>query len=215
MTGVVEPEGQATSRQLRAPLDAEWARATSHPLIGGVADGSLDDAAFGRWLTINLDFLRTYRRFLIAMGTLSPDARGSRLMFEGVRGLDREVRDANHWLTGRDIRADGQPSPAAMDYTSYCMAALGAGWSRGVCVAYGFESVYYDAWSHGLETAVPGGRFGRFLESWGGVDSMLFVSRLEVLVDKVPWALDLSRTFGRVVRLEINAWDEAMRGPAQ
>lgn len=204
-----ETDATATSAHLRSSNAGEWARARSHPLIVRTADDSISASVFEGWVSSNTHFLRTYRRFLMVMGTLAPDPRGSRLMFQGVQDMDEEIRRAEDFAAQRGINLDAPPSARSMDYSSYCMASVGQGWVRGLVVAFGVEALYYDAWASARASANETGRFWDFIDLWGSSYEADFVAALTVLVDRVELTPELERIFRSTIRLELSSWDEA------
>jgi len=160
-------------------------------------------------ITISTQFLRTYRRFLMVMGTLAPDPRGSRLMFQGVQDTDEELRRAEDFAAERGVDLDAAPSARSMDYSSYCMASVGQGWARGLVVAFGVEALYYDAWASAREKADESGRFWDFIDLWSSSYQADFIAGLSVLVDKLEPTPELERIFRSTIRLELASWDEA------
>lgn len=198
-----------TSARLRAQNATEWARGLGHPLILGTADDTISDLQFARWLAISCHFLRTYRRFLMVMGTLAPDTRASRLMFTGVQEMDEELRRIQDYAAEHGVDLEAPPSARSMDYSSYCMASVGQGWTRGLVVAFGVESLYYDAWTRARERVVPGARFWEFVDLWSSGYQAEFVAGLSQLVDKLEPTSELERIFRTTLRLELDSWDEA------
>lgn len=198
-----------TSAHLRAQNTSEWARGLSHPLIVSTADDSISDAEFARWITINTHFLRTYRRFLMVMGTLAPDSRASRLMFQSVQEMDEQLRWVDEFAAEHQVDLEVPPSARSMDYSSYCMASVGQGWARGLVVAFGVESLFYDAWTRARESAVEGARFWKFIDVWSSGYQAEFVAGLSRLVDKLEPTPELERIFRSTIRLELASWDEA------
>lgn len=210
MTPMTTPAGsERTSGRLRAQNASEWARGMSHPLVLRTADDSISQAQFARWITINTNFLRTYRRFMMAMGTLAPDARASRLWFLAVQEMDEELRRVDQFAAEHHVNLDAPPTARSMDYSSYCMASVGQGWGRGLVVAFGVESLHYDAWTRARETAVPGARFWEFIDVWSSGHQAELVAGLSLLVDKLEPTAELERVFRSTVRLELASWDEA------
>lgn len=203
------PGSGTTSARLRAQNAAEWARGMTHPLIVGTADDSVSDLQFGRWLAISDHFLRTYRRFLMVMGTLAPDTRASRLMFTGVQEMDEELRRIGDFAAEHGLDLEAPPSARAMDYSSYVMASVGQGWTRGLVVAFGVESLYYDAWTRARERVVPGARFWEFVDLWSSGYQAELVAGVSQLVDKLEPTAELERIFRNTLRFELASWDEA------
>ncbi len=200
---------ETTSAHLRAQNIAEWARGLSHPLILRTADDSISAAVFTGWVTINTHFLRTYRRFMMVMGTLAPDTRASRLMFQGVQEMDQELRRVEEFAAENGVDLTVAPSARSMDHSSYCMASVGQGWTRGLVVAFGVESLHYDAWTRARERVVPGARFWEFIDLWSSGYQAEFVAGISLLVDKLEPTAELERIFRSTLRLELASWDEA------
>ena len=203
------PGSGAPSARLREQNSAEWARGLAHPLILRTADDSISDAAFARWITLATDFLRTYRRFLMVMGTLAPDTRASRLLFQGVQEMDEEMRRAEDFAAAHAVDLDAQPSALSMEYSSYCMASVGQGWARGLVVAFGVEALHYDAWARGRETMVPGARYWEFVDMWSSGYQAELVAGISRLVDRLELTPEMERIFRTTIRLELASWDEA------
>lgn len=206
---VIVPTLDAPTARLRSQNAAEWSRGLNHPLILGTADDLITATAFARWIALTSHFLRTYRRFLMVMGTLAPDTRASRLLFQGVQELDEEIRRIEEFAGERDIDLDEPPSAHSMDYSSYCMASVGQGWARGLVVAFGVESLHFDAWTRARERAVPEATYWDFIDMWSNAYQAEFVAGLSRLVDRLDLTPELERIFRSTVRLELASWDEA------
>jgi len=199
----------APSARLRAQNAAEWSRGITHPLILSTADDSITPSAFARWIVLTSHFLRTYRRFLMVMGTLAPDTRASRLLFQGVQELDEELRRIDEFADGHGLDLATPPSAHSMDYSSYCMASVGQGWARGLVVAFGVESLHLDAWTRAREHAVPEATYRDFIDMWSSGYQAEFVAGVSRLVDRLELTPELERIFRTTVRLELASWDEA------
>jgi thiaminase len=204
---------QSTSQRLRREHEGAYARAVQHPLVHGVADGTLPDEGFDRLLAINSFFLRTYRRFLQVMGTLAPDPRSSALLFEGLRGVDVELGHGKAYAAANGVDLDVSPSPRSMDYASYVMASVGEGWARGLTVAFACETAFHEAWRNVAASVPAESPRAVFVLAWGP-DSDRFVEGLVAQVDKLTWTPELSRAVGHVLGLEVANWDEALDGLA-
>lgn len=205
-------EGLTTSQRLRHEHRDTYERAMRHPLVEAVTDMDASHEVFDRLLVINRFFLRTYRRFLQALGTLAPHPRAAALLFEGLRGVDVELmRTAAHAdATGLDL--DVPPSARSEDYASYVMASVGEGWWRGLAVAFACETVFHHAWRGVAASVPPQSIRGVFLLIWGP-DSDRFVNGLTAEMDRLPWTPELSRVVAHVAELELASWDEALLSP--
>ncbi|MGI8612745.1 MAG: hypothetical protein ACR2KL_02170 [Nocardioidaceae bacterium] len=202
----------ATDETLSAHLHllsaGEREHARRHPLVVRTADGSLPQQVFERWLLINADFLRTYRRFMMVMGTAAPDTRSSKLMFSGLQSIDHEMADVEDFVVRRAL-APSSPSPRAMDYTSYVMASSAQGWTRGLIVAYAVEDLFYDAWASVRDKISNDNPYRPFVDAWTNEDQRQYVLGLQALVDALPNSPETERIFRTVLHFEISSWDEA------
>jgi thiaminase len=198
-----------TSVHLREQNAGEWDSALRHPLIAGSADGTIDDAVFERWVVMNKEFMRTYRRFFIVMGTLAPDTRSSTVMVKGLQSTDYEIEESEQYIEQRGLTPTLEPSAQAMDYTSFVMASAAQGWARGLVAAYGIEQLYYDAWAFVRRRVTSEHRFWRFIDLWSNEFQRRYSIDLAGLVDAVPMTTEIDRIFRSVTRLERLSWDEA------
>jgi thiaminase len=206
---VADAEPEPTSTYLRDHHAEEWTRALEHPLITRTADGTIDDAVFDRWIVMNTQFLRTYRRFFIVMGTLAPDTRSSTVMVKGLQATDYEIEEYEEYAEQRGIDLVYEPSAQSMDYSSFVMATAAQGWSRGLVATFGIEALYYDAWVWVRRRVTPDHRHWRFIDLWSNDYQRRYVRDLSGLVDAVPVTTELERIFRSVTRLERASWDEA------
>lgn len=193
---------------LREQTAQEWQRALRHPLVVQTAAGTLPMEVFERFVLINTQFLRTYRRFMMVMGTIAPDVRSSKLMFANFQGVDYEIADSEEFADRHDL-SGSPPSARAMDYTSFVMACSGQGWVRGLVVTYALESLFYECWasiSPGTEAAPE---LLEFVDMWSSSYQADNVEALRALVDPLPLTAEIERTYRSVLRSEIAAWDEA------
>ncbi len=198
-----------TSVHLREQNAGEWESAFEHPLIAGSADGTIDDAVFERWVVMNMEFMRTYRRFFIVMGTLAPDTRSSTVMVKGLQSTDYEIDESEQYIEQRGLTPTLEPSAQSMDYTSFVMASAAQGWARGLVAAYGIEQLYYDAWAFVRRQVTSEHRFWRFIDLWSNEFQRRYSLDLAGLVDAVPVTTEIDRIFRSVTRLERLSWDEA------
>jgi thiaminase len=209
MVPVARADGEPTSVHLREQNGDEWVSALEHPLIARTADGTVEDAVFERWVVMNTQFLRTYRRFFIVMGTLAPDTRSTTIMVKGLQSTDYEIEESEQYGEERGLDMSFQPSARSMDYTSFVMATAAQGWARGLVATYGIELLYYDAWAWVRSQVTSSHRFWRFIDLWSNDYQRRYVDDVSTLVDAVPVTTEVERIFRSVTRLERTSWDEA------
>lgn len=194
---------------LRKQTAPQWERALRHPLVEQAASGTLPMEVFEHFVLMNTHFLRTYRRFMMVMGTIAPDIRSSKLMFANFQAADHEIADGEEFAERHGL---GRPLPSAraMDYTSFVMACSGQGWVRGLIVTYALESLFYECWSTVSADAVVAPEILGFVDTWSGAFQADNVEALRALVDPLPLTSDIERTYRSVLRLEVDSWDEAL-----
>ncbi|MDQ3627828.1 MAG: hypothetical protein M3419_03270 [Actinomycetota bacterium] len=193
---------------LREQAAQDWQRALGHPLIEQAANGTLPMEVFERFVLINTHFLRTYRRFMMVMGTIAPDVRASKLMFANSQSVDHEIADSEEFAQRHGL---GRllPSARAMDYTSFVMACSGQGWVRGLVVTYALESLFYECWASVWTGTDVAPEILEFVDTWSQGYQADNVQALRALVDPLRPTPEIERTYNSVLRSEIAAWDEA------
>ncbi len=201
-------ERRGLSAHLREQTAPEWRRALRHPLLQQAANGTLPAEVFDRFVLINTHFLRTYRRFMMVMGTIAPDVRSSKLMFTNLQGIDHEIADGEDFAQRRGL---GRPLPSAraMDYTSFVMACSGQGWVRGLVVTYAVESLFYEGWASVRADGGVDPEVFEFVDTWSRGYQADNVDGLRALVDPLPLTPETERAYRSVLRSETAAWDEA------
>jgi thiaminase len=195
-----------------APL---WRRLTAHPFIAGVADGSLDSAAFDRWLVQDHAFVLGFRRFLAGLLVAAPDARAADVLGAGLAPLQAELDLFRREAANRGLDLGAEPSPTTLGYTSYLYASLADGYPIGLTVLYGAEKAYYDAWAAVRATARHSSPYWPFVDNWSSDAFAGWVAAVARLLDAAAPtgpAPVMCTAFDRVVRFELRFWDAVHAG---
>jgi thiaminase len=204
-----------TARALLARSAPLWQRLTTHPFVAATGDGSLDPAAFDRWLVEDHVFVLGFRRFLAGLVGIAPDPRAADVLAAGLAPLQAELELFRREAASRRLDLGGEPQPTTLGYTSYLHASLADGYQVAVTVLYGAEKAYYDAWA-----AVRAGARGRspywpFIDNWSSDAFAGWVAAVARLLDAVAPAgptAAMCLAFDRVVRFELRFWDAVHAG---
>jgi formylaminopyrimidine deformylase / aminopyrimidine aminohydrolase len=205
----------SAARTLLAASAPLWHRIAGHPFVKSAGDGSLDPAAFGRWLVQDYWFVLGYRRFLAGMVTLAPDWRSSDVLTAGLSPLQDELDLFRREAASRGLELGQEPSPTTLGYTSYLLASLHDGYDVGVAVLYGAEKAYYDAWVAVRASADRNSPYWPFIDNWSSDAFAGWVAAVARLLDAAAPSgpsTPMRRAFDRVVRLELRFWDAVYTG---
>jgi formylaminopyrimidine deformylase / aminopyrimidine aminohydrolase len=182
----------------------EWARATRHPFLTAVRDGTLADGAFDTWLVQDALFvadLLTFQARLLARAPRPAQA----VLAAGAVSLVAELDwfDEQAAARGLDLRAE--PLPATTSYSALLRRLDTADVSTALTALWTIERTYLDAWSY----AAPGAPALReFVDHWTVPGFAGYVADLETAADAVGSADEA--VFAEVVAAETAFWDMAV-----
>lgn len=183
-----------------------------HPFIREAADGTLDPAAFDRWLVEDHHFVVGFRRFLARLVEIAPDEQARDLLAGAQTPLHAELDLFRAEAFKRGLDLDTEPSPTTLGYTSYLLAAPADGWPVALAVLYGAEKAYFDAWSVVRARAESSSPYWSFIDNWSSAAFGAWVDDLARLVDALPPDPAVERALERVVRFELRFWDAVYEG---
>jgi thiaminase/transcriptional activator TenA len=203
------------SRELVECSSELWPRVYSHPFVRAVADGSLDDDAFARWIAADHYFNIEYQRFIAGLVATAPTPRSVEVISVGLAsvqsGLDRIRRVAARF----DIDLDVDPGPTTVGFTAYLQSRLLLGWEVGLAALYASEKVYFDAWSSIRPTARRDTPYWTMADVWSDeifghwISAVCRQVDLACLEGPTP-AMHLA--FDRVIRFELLFWTAVYTG---
>ncbi len=213
-TGLSSPrEGErvsgAAARTLLARSGPLWARLTAHPFVVKAGDGTLERAAFDRWLAADHHFVVGFRRFLAGLVTLAPDLRSADVLAAGLGPLQAELDLFSREAAARGLDLAAEPGPTTLGYTAYVQASLQDGYPVALAVLYGAEKAYYDAWSAIRATANRTTDYWPFVDNWSSDAFAGWVAAVARLLDPAaPGGPTPAMViaFERVVRFELLFW---------
>jgi thiaminase len=188
-----------------------WHAATHHAFLDGARDGTLEGAAFSRWLVqdyhFSLALARAEGRYLAAAPRqdLEVLAHGIGAMVTELVWFERKARD---W--GLDLSAPLHPTARA--YVSYVQATTYEPYAVQLTVLWALERAYLEAW----RTALPGAlAYREFVEHWTNDTYAAWVASLEAAVNRVlalGGGEDTRAAFRWITRYERDFWQMAYAG---
>jgi thiaminase/transcriptional activator TenA len=189
--------------QLLAAQADLWPAITAHPFVRATADGTLPDHSFGRWLVEDHHFVVGFRRFLARLVELAPTEPARDLLTAGLGAIQSELDLFRAEAADRGLDLDAEPSLTTLGYTSYLLASPADGWDTALTVLYGAEKAYFDAWSAVRAGTHPSSPYWRFIDNWSSPAFGDWVDGVAGLLTRPD-----HRTFRRVVRFELQFWDQ-------
>jgi len=196
-----------TTSTLLTGQASAWQRILAHPFVAGTSDGSLPKATFGRWLTEDHFFVRSFRTFLVALSEVAPDDEAREVLAGGLAALVPELELFEGEAVSRGLDLTVEPSLLNLGYSSYLLASVEEGWPVGITVLYAVEKAYYDAWASVRDSTGPDTQYAGFIANWSSPEFAAYVDRLGDLVDREELTPAMTLAFDRVVRFELAFWD--------
>lgn len=204
-----------TARALLARSGPLWRRLTTHPFVAATGDGTLDPAAFDRWLVEDYAFVLGFRRFLAGLTRIASDPRAADVLAAGLGPLQGELDLFRREAASRRLDLGAEPRPTTLGYTSYLQSSLADGYPVAVTVLYGAEKAYYDAWAAVRAGARGVSPYWSFIDNWSSDAFAGWVAALARLLDvTAPGgpSPEMCLAFDRVVRFELRFWDAVHTG---
>ena len=188
-----------------------WDRATRHPFLDGVREGTLGRESFDRWLVQDHLFVEALLRS--QAGILAGAPRGDfTLLAGGVSALVDELGWFESVASARGLDLPGHRLPAMDAYAAMLLALPTLAYPAAVAALWAIERAYLDAW----QIAAPGStEYQAFVEHWTTPQFAEYVLGLEAAADRAladagPAACDAaSDAVAEVARQEATFWDMA------
>lgn len=200
--------------QLLLRHQALWERATRHPFLDAVRDGTLPQEAFHRWLVQDYHFvaglLRVQARFLA--GAPRPD---QKVLASGLVALADELDWFESHALVRGLRLDVPLHSTCQAYVGFLQDLTTAPYPGQITALWACERAYLDAWSG----AQPGGaEYREFVERWTHPAFRDYVTGLEACAQRaLQVASDAEQAsadeaFRRVAAYEAAFWEMTWKG---
>jgi len=182
----------------------EWARATRHPFLTAVRDGTLPDGAFDTWLVQDALFVADLLPFHARLLARAPRP-AQAVLAAGAVSLVAELDWFAEQATARGLDLAAAPRPATAAYGALLQGLDTAAVGTALTALWTMERTYLDAWSY----AAPGAPALReFVEHWTQPGFAGYVAGLAAAADGAG-AAD-GAVFAEVVAAEVAFWDMAL-----
>jgi thiaminase/transcriptional activator TenA len=191
--------------------DAElWHAATHHPFLDEVRDGSLDPAAFSRWLVQDHHFAlaltRAEARYLANAPREDFD-----VLLRGMEAMVAELAWFEQKAKGGSLELAAPIHSTARAYVDYLQATTYEPYAVQLTALWALERAYLEAW----RTALPGApAYREFVEHWTNPGYAAWLDELEAAANRV-----LARggeaergAFRWIARYERDFWQMAYSG---
>lgn len=178
-----------------------WRDATHARFLEAVADGTLPEAAFQRWLVQDYRFALGLTSYQALMTAKAPRAAHS-LLVGGLAALDAELAWFEQHANRLHLELRGPEHPVCRRYVDFLIAAAYTQ-DFGVLAAIllGVEAAYLAAWS-----ALPGhGPYAEFIERWSNPRFAEYVRGLLALAARHAHP-GQQPAFNEVLRHERDFW---------
>ncbi|SFL80590.1 TenA family transcriptional regulator [Geodermatophilus ruber] len=182
-----------------------WSRATRHPFLVAVRDGTLPEAAFDTWLAQDARFVADLLRFQARLLARAPRP-AQAVLAGGLVALVDELAwfEVQASLRGLDLDTPALPATAA--YAELLERLDGADVGSALTALWTIERTYLDAWA----VAAPGApAYREFVQHWTAPGFAGYVTALEQAADGAGDA-DRDDVFAEVVAAECAFWDMAV-----
>ena len=184
-------------------------RATRHPFLSAVRDGSLPESAFDTWLAQDYRFVGDLLRFQARLLGRAPRS-AQAVLAAGAAALVDELTWFEQHAQTRCIDLGAAPRPATVAYGRLLERLDDAEFPVALAMLWTLERAYLDAWSF----AAPGARvYQDFVAHWTTSQFIAYVSALETAADGTATGeANLDALFVEVVEAEAQFWDMAHEG---
>jgi thiaminase/transcriptional activator TenA len=187
-----------------------WRRASGHPFLDGVREGTLPDAAFRTWLAQDYHFVGDLLRFQARLLGRAPRF-AQPVLAGGAVALVDELAWFEQWAGAAGVELTAPRRPATVGYAGLLERLDAAPFPVAITMLWTIERAYLDAWSH----ARPGAeRYRAMVEHWTATGFGGYVDALAAAAaQEGDGRADLDGWFVEVVEAEIAFWDMAEEAP--
>lgn len=208
--------------RLIATCEADWRRYTEHDFVAALADGSLPEADFQRYLVQDylflIHFARAYALAVYKADNLA-DMRAAAATLNALLEVEMElhVDYCGRWGLAEAEMAATPEEPATLAYTRYVLETGMAGDGLDLAVALAPCVIGYGEIGAALKadpaTRVEGNAYGDWIEMYSGADYGKVAAAAADQLDRLaaarltPARFDaLARIFATATRLEADFW---------
>jgi thiaminase (transcriptional activator TenA) len=195
-----------------------------HPFLDALADGSLPEATFIRYLVDDAHYLERFARALALIGTRAPDPAGTELFAAAAVGAIAAERALHRgFLAPRGLDPDldrgavPEPSPTCLAYTGYLLElASRAPVAVAIAGVLPCFRVYAEVGAAMLVRRARGEHaYAAWIDTYAAAEFEQEVRRVESYTDGLPGdRAAMLDAYAAATRFEWMFWDAAWRAEA-
>ena len=180
-----------------------WDRATRHPFLLGVRDGTLPAGAFDTWLVQDHHYVGDLLRFQARLLARAPRP-AQAVLAAGAVALVEELAWFEELAAGRGLALGAPRLPASVAYGELLDRLDAAAVPAALTGLWAIERVYLDAWT----AAAPGApEYAGYVEHWTAPAFAGYVDGLAAAADALGGRHD--DVVLEVLDAEVAFWDTA------
>ena len=185
-----------------------WERAaTRAKFLSAIADGTLPEDAFRRWLTQDYLFAKELTTFQ-ALATAKMPRGPQTLSIRGLSALDQEMDWFETIAANRSLDLNAALHPVCRRYADFLIAAAySSPFEVLLAILYGVEVSYLVAWS----SLGPEGPYAEFIQRWSNDRFEAYVRSLLAVFDQHQHP-DHQQHSNEVIRHEADFWRMTWEG---
>ena len=197
-----------------------WAAMAGHPLVLGLADGTLPDRALQAWVQQDRAFVVQERRVVAALRAHDLPSHLDDLLAGLDRSLVLEAQAFARTAAEHGFAAEVEPWPVCLGYTCLLRCAADDGVLEGLTALYAAERAYLDTWTAVAGRSPADSAFHAWIQNWSGEAFCAFVGDLGRDLDELAGepspalAHRLGVLFARAARFELAFWEMCWSGQA-
>src|SRR5919106_1846105 len=190
-----------------------WAAMAGHPMVIGLAEGTLPDGALQAWVQQDRVFVVEERRVVAVLRAHGLPSRLDELLAGLDRGLVLEAEAFTRTAADHGFAPEVEPCPVCLGYTCFLRCAADDGVLEGLTALYAAERAYLDTWTAVAERSPTDSAYHAWIQNWTGEPFRAFVTALGRELDELAGAPSpiltqrLGVVFARAVRFELAFWE--------
>jgi thiaminase len=208
-----------TDHLLEANRDL-WMAMAGHPLVLGLADGTLPDGARQAWVQQDRIFVVEERRVVAALRAHGLPSGLDDLLADLDHNLALEADAFTQTAAEHGVAPEVEPWPVCLGYTCFLRCAAHGGVLEGLVALYAAERAYLDTWTAVAERSPADSAYHAWIQTWTGEPFRAFVGALGRGLDELAGAPTpalahrLGVLFARAARFELAFWEMCWSGQA-
>lgn len=191
-----------------------WQRATRHPFLMGVRDGTLPPGAFATWLVQDYHFVRGLLPFQARLLALAP-RQDQAVLARGILSLVEELGWFEDQAARLRLNLQVPVHPVCRNYVNFLWALSFGPYAAQWVSLWALERIYFEAWSNAKPGVEP---YREFVEHWTHPAFEGYVEELEgaatrALAEATGKEREAAReALWETIEHEIRFWEMAWEG---